>query len=113
MNSSSDRSDPSFIDLSSLDKPSLSIVSDDFVASSAEDLRREFYTKTLLIKFAFDTNDPAQYVRVSQLYEVCDRQTAQAQQIPVSQWESFIKEQLKQPQRYLSRASRRRKLGLK
>jgi hypothetical protein len=48
----------------------MSVFSDDPEAPSPEDLRREFYTKCLLIKFSFAPRDAAQFVKVNKLYEV-------------------------------------------
>mmetsp|Transcript_3253 Transcript_3253/g.6706 ORF Transcript_3253/g.6706 Transcript_3253/m.6706 type:complete len:318 (-) Transcript_3253:1354-2307(-) len=83
---------------------------DEDEAPSSEDLKREFYTKCLLIKFTLESTDPAQYVKVNKLYELALREN-----IPVSDWDNFIKQQFAKPERYLARESgvKRRRLGVR
>lgn len=93
----------------------MSAISDDSEAPSPEDLRREFYTKCLLIKFSFAPKDAAQYVKVNKLYEVSITQRVLAEGVPVDQWDTYIKKQLQNPARFLPQDSglRRRRTKLR
>jgi hypothetical protein len=81
----------------------LSRILDDTSGPSADDFKREFYTKCLLIKFSFAPKDAAQFVKVNRLFEVRSQQLALASQVPIAEWDAFILHQLQHPERFLSR----------
>ena len=64
---------------------------------SAQDLKKYFYSKCLLVKLNFDSRDAAQYIQISDLY-----QKIISENVPLQNWEEFIKDQFEHPERWVN-----------
>ena len=61
-----------------------------------EDLQKYFYTKCLMVKFMFGPKHPSQMVQIGELYK-----EVRKKEIPVEQWDEFIKGELSFPERWV------------
>lgn len=64
---------------------------------SEESLKKLFYSKCLIVKLSFNSRHPAQYIQINELYE-----KAVKVEVPVSQWEKFIKDEFEHPERWVN-----------
>jgi hypothetical protein len=65
-------------------------------ASEEVDLQRYFYSQCLAVKLTYNSKSLAQYVSIPKLYEEVKRQ-----RLPLEVWASFIKQELKYPDRWV------------
>lgn len=62
-----------------------------------ESLKKLFYSKCLIVKLSFNSRHPAQYIQINELYEKAVRGD-----VPVGQWEMFIKDEFEHPERWVN-----------
>lgn len=67
------------------------------VKQTSEDLQRYFFSKCLVWKLTFPVRDPAQYIQIPCLYK-----NVLELELPVEQWEDYIKDQFTHPERWLN-----------
>ena len=63
----------------------------------SNDLKKHFYSKCLIAKLNFSSRHPAQYIQIHELY----RKSIETG-VPVENWEEFIREEFKHPQRWVN-----------
>ena len=64
---------------------------------SQDTLRKYFYSKCLIVKLSFSSRHPAQYIQINDLYS-----KIVMNQVPVNQWEHFIKDEFNHPERWVN-----------
>lgn len=61
------------------------------------DMKKQFYSKCLVVKLAFPSRHPAQYIQIHELYEKILKNNT-----PAEMWEEFIKDEFKHPERWVN-----------
>ena len=61
------------------------------------DLKKYFYSMCLITKLSFSSRDPAQYIQIHELYKKIIEND-----IPIENWEEFIKEEFQNPDRWVN-----------
>mmetsp|Transcript_1681 Transcript_1681/g.3600 ORF Transcript_1681/g.3600 Transcript_1681/m.3600 type:complete len:333 (+) Transcript_1681:2-1000(+) len=67
------------------------------------DLQRYFYSQCLAVKLTYNSRSLAQYVSISKLFDEAKRQ-----RLPIEEWATFIRQELKAPERWLDQSKIRK-----
>jgi hypothetical protein len=67
-----------------------------YSAPEEVDLQRYFYSQCLAVKLTYNSKNLAQYVSIPKLYDEVKRQ-----RLPIEVWASFIKQELKHPDKWV------------